>query len=65
MNDSPRVQLWSCGRGRQSAGIAALIVQGRLPPPDWVCMVASRMSSYRTSSIDIATPAFQISRKAV
>lgn len=35
-----RVQLWSCGGGRQSAGIAALIVQGRLPKPDHVCMVA-------------------------
>ncbi len=34
-----RVQLWSCGGGRQSAGIAALIVQGRLPHPDAVCMV--------------------------
>jgi hypothetical protein len=36
----PRVQYWSCGGGRQSAGIAALIVQGRLPKPDWVSMVA-------------------------
>ena len=35
-----RVQLWSCGGGRQSAGIAALIVQGRLPKPDHVCMAA-------------------------
>src|SRR5262245_25195004 len=35
-----RVQLWSCGGGRQSAGIAALIVEGRLPRPDHVCMVA-------------------------
>ena len=35
-----RVQLWSCGGGRQSAGIAALIVQGRLPHPDHVVMVA-------------------------
>ena len=34
-----RVQLWSCGGGRQSAGIAALIAQGRLPRPDHVCMV--------------------------
>lgn len=37
---SNRVQLWSCGGGRQSAGIAALIVLGRLPKPDHVCMVA-------------------------
>lgn len=26
--------VWSCGGGRQSVGIAALIVQGRLPVPD-------------------------------
>lgn len=37
---SNRVQLWSCGGGRQSAGIAALIVQGILPKPDHVAMVA-------------------------
>ena len=35
-----RVQLWSCGGGRQSAGIAALIVEGKLPKPDHACMVA-------------------------
>lgn len=35
-----RVQLWSCGGGRQSAGIAALIGQGRIKKPDHVCMVA-------------------------
>lgn len=35
-----RVQLWSCGGGRQSAGIAALIVEGQLPRPDAACMVA-------------------------
>jgi len=35
-----RIQLWSCGGGRQSAGIAALIVEGYLPKPDHVCMVA-------------------------
>jgi hypothetical protein len=29
-----RLQLWSCGGGRQSAGIAALIVSQRLPKPD-------------------------------
>jgi hypothetical protein len=43
---SPRVQLWSCGGGRQSAGIAALIVEGALPKPDHVCMVALE-SEYR------------------
>lgn len=35
-----RIQLWSCGGGRQSAGIAALIVQGKLPKPDHAAMVA-------------------------
>lgn len=35
-----RVQLWSCGGGRQSAGIAALIALGELPKPDHACMVA-------------------------
>ena len=34
-----RIQLWSCGGGRQSAGIAALILQGRLPKPDHAVMV--------------------------
>lgn len=34
-----RVQLWSCGGGRQSAGIAALIDLGRLAPPDHACMI--------------------------
>ena len=33
-----RIQLWSCGGGRQSAGIAAFIVQGRLPKPDHIVM---------------------------
>lgn len=40
MTPGARVQLWSCGGGRQSAGIAALIVEGKLPKPDHVCMVA-------------------------
>ena len=35
-----RIQLWSCGGGRQSAGIAALIIQGQLPKPDHAAMVA-------------------------
>jgi hypothetical protein len=32
-------QVWSCGGGTQSAAIAALIVQGRLPKPDVSLMV--------------------------
>lgn len=31
--------VWSCGGGRQSAGIAALIVAGRLPVPDIAVIV--------------------------
>lgn len=34
-----RVQLWSCGGGRQSAGMAALIVEGKLPKPDHASMI--------------------------
>ena len=34
-----RGALWSCGGGRQSAGIAALIKLGELPKPDHVAMV--------------------------
>lgn len=34
----PRVQLWSCGGGRQSAGVAAMIIEGSLPRPDAVVM---------------------------
>lgn len=37
--DSGRVELWSCGGGRQSAGMAALIAEGSLPRPDHVAMV--------------------------
>ena len=34
-----RIELWSCGGGRQSAGIAAFIKEGLLPRPDHVAMV--------------------------
>lgn len=36
---SERAQGWSCGGGTQSAAIAALIVQGKLPKPDYAVMV--------------------------
>lgn len=32
---SPTFQVWSCGGGTQSCAIAALIVQGKLPKPDF------------------------------
>lgn len=34
-----RDQVWACGGGGQSAAIAALIVQGKLPKPDYAVMV--------------------------
>lgn len=37
--DPARTQVWSCGGGTQSAAIAALIIQGRLPKPDIAVMV--------------------------
>lgn len=37
--DPNRTQVWSCGGGTQSAAIAALIVQERLPRPDIAVMV--------------------------
>lgn len=44
------VELWSCGGGRQSAGIAALIAEGQLPRPHHVAMAAlewERKETYR------------------
>lgn len=35
---SAAVEVWSCGGGTQSAAIAALIVQGRLPKPEFAIM---------------------------
>jgi len=32
-------QVWSCGGGTQSAAVAALIIQGRLPKPDLAVIV--------------------------
>ncbi len=68
-----RVQLWSCGGGRQSAGIAALIVQGRLPMPEHVCMVAlewERRDTFRyvnahirPAMIGLGVPFTYVSRK--
>lgn len=36
---SQKIQIFSSGGGTQSAAITALIVQGRLPKPDFVCIV--------------------------
>jgi hypothetical protein len=68
-----RVQLWSCGGGRQSAGIAALIVQGRLPRPDAACMAAlewERQATYayvnayvRPALAALGVPFTYVSRK--
>lgn len=32
-------EVWSCGGGTQSVAIAALIIQGKLPKPDWSVIV--------------------------
>lgn len=37
---SERIQFWACGGGRQSAGLAALILEGAIRRPDHVGMVA-------------------------
>jgi len=34
--------VWSCGGGKQSAAIAALIIQGKLPRPDAIIMADTR-----------------------
>lgn len=38
MESAPVPTVWQCGGGRQSTAIAALIVQGRLPLPDYAVM---------------------------
>lgn len=45
-----QLSVWSCGGGRQSTAIAGLIVQGRLPKPDYAIMVNTgreRSSTWR------------------
>lgn len=44
------IDVWSCGGGTQSAAIAALIVQGRLPKPDVACMVNTEREKSATWS---------------
>lgn len=46
--DPTRTQVWSCGGGRQSTAIAALIVQGRLPKPDIAVMVDTQREKSAT-----------------
>lgn len=43
-------QVWSCGGGTQSAAIAALIVLGRLEPPDFSVMVDTEREKSATWS---------------
>ena len=48
-NPAPeRTQVWSCGGGTQSAAIAALIVQGRLPKPDLAVIVDTEREKSET-----------------
>ena len=49
MSNMP-AQVWSCGGGTQSAAIAALIVRGDLPKPDYAYMVDTGRE--RTATID-------------
>lgn len=54
-------QVWSCGGGTQSAAIAALIVQGRLPKPDFSFIIDTkreRASTWRYYK-DVLAPAMQ------
>ncbi len=56
-----RVQLWSCGGGRQSASFVPLMMEGRLPIPDHACMVAlewERRATFRYV-IDYIRPALK------
>ena len=54
-------QVWSCGGGRQSAGVAALIIQGRLPKPDIVAMADTgrEKSSTWRYVFDVMQPALR------
>ena len=40
--------VWSCGGGRQSCAIAVLIIQGRLPKPDFAVMSDTGRERYTT-----------------
>lgn len=52
-----RVIVWSCGGGVQSSAIAALIIQGRLPKPDYALMVD--VGYEKTSSWENVTQVLQ------
>lgn len=45
MEKKNSVQIWSCGGGVQSVGIAALILQGKIPRPDMGLMVDTGFES--------------------
>lgn len=54
-----KVQIWSSGGGVQSAAIAALIVQGRIAPPDMAVIVDTEREKSSTWKYmdDVITPA--------
>ena len=58
------IKLWSCGGGRQSAGVAALIVQGRLPKPDHVVMAALIVQGRLPKPDHVVMAALEWERKA-
>lgn len=48
MKNQPKAQVWSCGGGTQSAAIAVLILQGKLPKPDIAVIVDTGRETRRT-----------------
>jgi len=48
MPTETRTQVWSCGGGTQSAAIAALIIQGRLPKPDIALIIDTEREKQST-----------------
>lgn len=44
----PRANVWSYGGGTQSVAIAALIIQGRLPKPDYAVIADTGMEKQST-----------------
>jgi hypothetical protein len=48
MTPNTRASVWSCGGGTQSVAIGALIVQGRLPKPDFAVIADTGLEKQST-----------------
>lgn len=48
VSDAVMASVWSCGGGTQSAAIAALIVRGDIPPPDYAVIADTGMEKSGT-----------------